>query len=89
VGKAAAYWAVANYRESYGLFACSGILFNHESPLRPADITHSVGDPGKAKRLLGWQAETTMPGVVARLVEAERTRRRNGAPLETPLPVTA
>lgn len=36
VAKAAAYWAVANYRESYGLFACSGILFNHESPLRPA-----------------------------------------------------
>jgi GDPmannose 4,6-dehydratase len=26
---------VANYRESYGLFACSGLLFNHESPLRP------------------------------------------------------
>ncbi|MBN33483.1 MAG: GDP-mannose 4,6-dehydratase [Rhodospirillaceae bacterium] len=36
VAKAAAFWAVANYRESYGLFACSGILFNHESPLRPA-----------------------------------------------------
>lgn len=33
--KAAAHWAVANYREAYGLFACSGILFNHESPLRP------------------------------------------------------
>ncbi len=36
VAKAAAYWRVANYRESYGLYACSGILFNHESPLRPA-----------------------------------------------------
>ncbi len=35
VGKAAAFWAVANYREAYGLFACSGLLFNHESPLRP------------------------------------------------------
>jgi GDPmannose 4,6-dehydratase len=34
VGKAAAFWAVANYREAYGLFACSGILFNHESPFR-------------------------------------------------------
>ena len=33
--KAAAYWAVANYREAYGLWACSGILFNHESSLRP------------------------------------------------------
>ena len=35
VAKAAAFWQVANYREAYGLFACSGILFNHESPLRP------------------------------------------------------
>jgi GDPmannose 4,6-dehydratase len=35
MSKAAAYWAVANYREAYGLFATSGILFNHESPLRP------------------------------------------------------
>jgi GDPmannose 4,6-dehydratase len=35
VSKAAAFWQVANYREAYGLFASSGILFNHESPLRP------------------------------------------------------
>ncbi|MEE4240652.1 MAG: GDP-mannose 4,6-dehydratase [Desulfopila sp.] len=35
VAKAAAYWQVANYREAYGIFACSGLLFNHESPLRP------------------------------------------------------
>jgi GDPmannose 4,6-dehydratase len=35
VAKAAAYWEVANYREAYNLFACTGILFNHESPLRP------------------------------------------------------
>ncbi|MEJ2201150.1 MAG: GDP-mannose 4,6-dehydratase, partial [Desulfuromonadaceae bacterium] len=34
VAKAAAFWEVANYREAYGLFACSGILYNHESPLR-------------------------------------------------------
>jgi GDPmannose 4,6-dehydratase len=35
VAKAAAFWQVANYREAYGIFVCSGILFNHESPLRP------------------------------------------------------
>lgn len=35
VAKAAAFWHVANYRDAYGLFASSGILFNHESPLRP------------------------------------------------------
>lgn len=33
--KAAAHWTVANYREAYGVHACTGILFNHESPLRP------------------------------------------------------
>ena len=35
VAKATAHWEVANYREAYKLFACTGILFNHESPLRP------------------------------------------------------
>ena len=35
VAKAAAHWEVANYREAYNLFACSGILFNHESTIRP------------------------------------------------------
>lgn len=34
--KAAAHWAIANYREAYGMFACSSICANHESPLRPA-----------------------------------------------------
>ena len=47
VAKATAFWEMANYREAYGLFACSGILFNHESPLRPErfvtqKIIHSV-----------------------------------------------
>jgi GDPmannose 4,6-dehydratase len=174
VGKAAAYWAVANYRESYDLFACSGILFNHESPLRPgryvtqkivrgaadiaerrtdvlklghlgvtrdwgwapeyvdamwrmlnhdspedfviatgeehtledfvdrvfayysldwrrhvesdpsllrpSDITFSVGNPAKARRLLGWEAETRLAGIVGKLLEAEGERRHAGAP---------
>lgn len=35
VAKVSAHGLVANYREAYGLFACTGILFNHESPLRP------------------------------------------------------
>ncbi len=35
VAKAAGFWTIANYREAYGIYACSGILFNHESPLRP------------------------------------------------------
>lgn len=35
VAKASAHWLVDNYRNAYGLFGCTGILFNHESPLRP------------------------------------------------------
>ena len=35
VAKSAAFWQVSNYREAYNIFACSGLLFNHESPLRP------------------------------------------------------
>lgn len=35
VAKSSAFWLVDNYREAYNLFACTGILFNHESPLRP------------------------------------------------------
>ena len=34
VAKLYAYWITVNYRESYGIFACNGILFNHESPRR-------------------------------------------------------
>jgi GDPmannose 4,6-dehydratase len=34
VAKLFGYWITVNYREAYGLFACNGILFNHESPLR-------------------------------------------------------
>jgi GDPmannose 4,6-dehydratase len=36
VAKCTAHWQVANYREAYNLFACTGILFNHESSLRPS-----------------------------------------------------
>ena len=36
--KTAAYWITKNYRESYGMYACTGILFNHESPRRGGDI---------------------------------------------------
>lgn len=35
VAKSSAHWLVQNYRDAYGLFGCTGILFNHESPLRP------------------------------------------------------
>ena len=48
VAKLAGYWYAANYREAYGLYACNGILFNHESPRRgetfvTRKITRAVG----------------------------------------------
>jgi GDPmannose 4,6-dehydratase len=58
VAKASAYWAVANYREAYGMFACTGILSNHDSPLRPRrfvtrKIIHAVASLaiGKVSKL--------------------------------------
>ena len=38
ISKAAAHWTVVNYRESYGVFACNGVLFNHESYLRSSNF---------------------------------------------------
>ena len=169
VAKATAFWQLANYREAYGIYACSGILFNHESPLRPerfvtqkivraacriaagsdeqlnlgnldierdwgwaaeyvdamwrmlqqpkpqdfviatgetrplkefvseafdavgldwrdhvrtdpnlkrpTDLNIGRADPSKAAEILGWQATTTMSGVVRRMVEAAATSK--------------
>jgi GDPmannose 4,6-dehydratase len=45
VAKLFAHWMTVNYRESYGLFGCSGILFNHESPLRGLEfVTRKITD---------------------------------------------
>ena len=45
VAKLYAHWMVVNYREAYDLFACSGILFNHESPLRGKEfVTRKITD---------------------------------------------
>src|SRR4029078_4107692 len=45
VAKAYGHWITVNYRESYGMFTCSGILFNHESPLRGKEfVTRKVSD---------------------------------------------
>lgn len=45
VAKAAAFWEVANYRDSYGIYGCSGILSNHESPFRAVRfVTQKVVD---------------------------------------------
>ena len=60
VAKATAYWQVANYREAYGLFACSGILFNHESPLRPERFVTKKIALAVARIARGLQKELTL-----------------------------
>ena len=53
IAKVYAYWMTVNFRESYGLFTCNGILFNHESPLRGIQfVTRKITD-GVAKIKLG------------------------------------
>ncbi|MDO8609380.1 MAG: GDP-mannose 4,6-dehydratase [bacterium] len=53
IAKVYAYWMTINFRESFGLFACNGILFNHESPLRGIQfVTRKITD-GVAKIKLG------------------------------------
>jgi GDPmannose 4,6-dehydratase len=61
VAKASAYWLVDNYREAYDLFACTGILFNHESPFRPARfVTQKV--ISTAKRIANGSGEKLVLG---------------------------
>ncbi|WP_035589117.1 GDP-mannose 4,6-dehydratase [Hippea jasoniae] len=53
VAKLYAYWITANYREAYGLFACNGILFNHESPIRGETFVTRKITRGATRILLG------------------------------------
>jgi GDPmannose 4,6-dehydratase len=55
VAKLYAYWITVNYREAYGMFACNGILFNHESPLRGETFVTRKITRGTAKIALGMQ----------------------------------
>ncbi len=53
VAKSTAKWLINSYRESYGLYACTGILFNHESPLRPERFVTQKIIAGAAKIKVG------------------------------------
>jgi len=66
VAKLMAHWATVNYRESFGLHASSGILFNHESPLRGIEfVTRKVTD-AVAKIKLGLQTELRLGNIDAK-----------------------
>ena len=136
VAKVYGHWLTINYRESFGLFATSGILFNHESPLRgiefvtrkvtdgvariktgkakklrlgnidakrdwrrmceiafehaglkmdddlvidpelfrPAEVEILLGDPSKAKRMLGWEPTISLEEMICEMVDADLQR---------------
>ena len=66
VAKVYGHWITVNYRESYNLFACSGILFNHESPRRGLEfVTHKV-TYGAARIKLSWAKELSLGNLEAR-----------------------
>jgi GDPmannose 4,6-dehydratase len=66
VSKLYGHWATVNYRESFGLFACSGILFNHESPIRGLEfVTRKVTD-GVARIKTGMTDELRLGNIDAR-----------------------
>ena len=66
VAKLYGHWITINYRESYNLFACSGILFNHESPRRGIEfVTHKV-TAAAVKIKLGLQKEVRLGNLDAR-----------------------
>lgn len=60
VAKLYGHWITVNYRESYGLFACSGILFNHESPRRGIEFVTRKVSYGAARIKLGLQRTLKM-----------------------------
>ncbi|MCA9079196.1 MAG: GDP-mannose 4,6-dehydratase [Planctomycetaceae bacterium] len=60
VAKATSFWEVANYRESYDLFACSGILSNHDSPLRPERFVTQKIVASACRIAAGRQQELTL-----------------------------
>jgi GDPmannose 4,6-dehydratase len=66
VSKLYSHWMTVNFRESYSLYACSGVLFNHESPLRGREfVTRKVTD-AVARIKLGLQQDVTLGNLDAR-----------------------
>jgi GDPmannose 4,6-dehydratase len=60
VSKAYGHWITVNYREIYGIYACSGIMFNHESPLRGKEYVARKTTDAVARIKLGLQTELTL-----------------------------
>ncbi|MFL5741992.1 MAG: GDP-mannose 4,6-dehydratase [Flavisolibacter sp.] len=66
VAKLYAYWITVNYREAYGIYACNGILFNHESPLRGETFVSRKITRGVAQLAMGLADKLYMGNLDAR-----------------------
>jgi GDPmannose 4,6-dehydratase len=66
VAKLYAYWITVNYREAYGIYACNGILFNHESPVRGENFVTRKITRSLARIKLGLQAQVYLGNLDAR-----------------------
>ena len=66
VAKMYAYWITVNYREAYGMYACNGILFNHESPLRGETFVTRKITRGVARISMGLQGKVYLGNISAR-----------------------
>jgi GDPmannose 4,6-dehydratase len=66
IAKLYAYWIVVNYRESYGIYACNGILFNHESPIRGETFVTRKITRAAARIKFGLQDKLYMGNIDAR-----------------------
>ena len=66
VAKVYGHWITVNYRESYGIFACSGILFNHESPLRGKEFVSRKVTDAVARIKFGLQEKLVMGNLDAK-----------------------
>lgn len=65
IAKLFAHWMVVNYREAHGMFACCGILFNHESPLRGLDFVTRKITHGMANIVAGKQQSISLGNIDA------------------------
>ena len=81
VSKLFAHWMTINYREAYGMYAVSGILFNHESPLRGSEFVTRKISNAVARMAHGERggARIGQPGCASRLGFCGRVRRRHVA----------
>jgi GDPmannose 4,6-dehydratase len=66
VAKLYAYWITVNYREAYGIYACNGILFNHESPVRGETFVTRKITRGLARIKLGLEARLYLGNLAAK-----------------------